>query len=105
VDAVMARVALASHCARAGVILTGEGRLDEQSFCGKVVSGVAALGKRLGLPVYVVAGETAVDEKQWRPYFTGVAAVTDEPGTKGSDPSEALAARTEAAVRIWLKDA
>src|SRR3954454_2187255 len=40
----------------ADLVVTGEGFLDEQSFDGKVVGGVAARAEALGVPVFVVAG-------------------------------------------------
>ncbi|HEY5699717.1 MAG TPA: glycerate kinase [Acidimicrobiales bacterium] len=39
------------------LVVTGEGFLDEQSFDGKVVGGVAALAAALCVPVLVVAGD------------------------------------------------
>ena len=42
-------------------VVTGEGRLDAQSLCGKVVSGVAAAAARRGVPVVVFAGRVALD--------------------------------------------
>jgi glycerate kinase len=38
-------------------VITGEGFLDEQSFDGKVVGGVAALAAAAGVPVVAVVGE------------------------------------------------
>lgn len=57
----------------ADAIFTGEGRFDEQSLMGKVVSGVAKRAKRAGVPVIVVAGsvESLVDNI----YESGIKAV------------------------------
>lgn len=41
----------------ADLVVTGEGYLDEQSFDGKVVGGVAELGALCGVPVLIVAGD------------------------------------------------
>jgi len=41
----------------ADLVITGEGFLDEQSFEGKVVGGVAALAEELAVPVVAVAGQ------------------------------------------------
>jgi glycerate kinase len=41
----------------ADLVVTGEGFLDEQSFEGKVVGGVAALAAEAGVPVVAIAGE------------------------------------------------
>jgi glycerate 2-kinase len=40
----------------ADAVVTGEGKLDPESFNGKVVGGVLALAARSGLPTLVVAG-------------------------------------------------
>jgi glycerate 2-kinase len=39
------------------LVITGEGFLDEQSFEGKVVGGVAALAAEAGVPVLAIAGQ------------------------------------------------
>lgn len=38
------------------MVLTGEGRLDEQSFQGKVVAGVVRAAAGRAVPVYAVVG-------------------------------------------------
>lgn len=38
------------------LIVTGEGRLDRQSLCGKAVSEISRRGKSRGIPVYCIAG-------------------------------------------------
>ena len=46
----------------ADLVITGEGFLDEQSFHGKTVGGVARLAAEAGVPLLVVAGE-ALEEQ------------------------------------------
>ncbi|NLA95300.1 MAG: glycerate kinase [Clostridiaceae bacterium] len=41
----------------ADLILTGEGKIDQQSLAGKVVIGVARRAKRLGIPVAAIVGD------------------------------------------------
>ncbi|HEX9260532.1 MAG TPA: glycerate kinase [Acidimicrobiales bacterium] len=48
---------LAYHMEGADLVVTGEGFLDEQSFEGKVVGGVASMAAAAGVPVLAVAGE------------------------------------------------
>jgi glycerate 2-kinase len=48
---------LVEHLEGADLVVTGEGFVDEQSFEGKVVGGVADLAAELDVPVLVVAGE------------------------------------------------
>lgn len=45
----------------ADLVVTGEGFLDDQSFDGKVVGGVAELAAEVGVPVLAVAGEVDDD--------------------------------------------
>jgi glycerate kinase len=44
----------------AALVVTGEGRLDEQTLEGKVVAGVAARCRSLGVPCYAVVGVSAL---------------------------------------------
>ena len=55
-EVVSDRIELVDRMEGADLVLTGEGYLDEESFNGKAVGGVVALGKELGVPVVVVAG-------------------------------------------------
>lgn len=58
-DIVSSAIGLAEKATGAQLILTGEGRIDGQTARGKVVSGVGALGKKLGVPVIAIAGTVA----------------------------------------------
>ncbi|BBX96920.1 hypothetical protein AWC15_04555 [Mycobacterium lacus] len=52
--------------ADAELIVTGEGRFDEQSLHGKVVGEIAAAARPLGIPVIVLAGQVALDKSATR---------------------------------------
>jgi glycerate kinase len=56
-DEVARRLGLRAKLAGCDLCLTGEGRLDEQTVGGKVVAGVAELGRQVGVPVVALAGE------------------------------------------------
>ena len=43
----------------ADLVITGEGHLDAQSFEGKVVGGVQAMGNATGTPVVAIVGDSA----------------------------------------------
>ncbi|MFM8267863.1 MAG: glycerate kinase [Ilumatobacteraceae bacterium] len=58
-DLVADEVNLADHIAAADVVITGEGYLDEQSFEGKVVGGVAAMCEASNTPVAAIVGDSA----------------------------------------------
>ena len=64
-DLVAEEVRLAEQLEGADLVVTGEGFVDNQSFEGKVVGGVVALARRLGVPVLVVCGQ-AFDEVEKR---------------------------------------
>lgn len=56
-DVVAKRVGLAALIARVDLVVTGEGRLDESSFAGKVVGGVAQRARAAGVPVIAIVGD------------------------------------------------
>jgi glycerate kinase len=56
-DAVADEVGLADAVDGADLVVTAEGFLDEQSFDGKVVGGVAEMAASLGVPCVAVVGE------------------------------------------------
>ena len=56
-DLVAEAVGLADEIGEADLVVTGEGFLDEQSFRGKVVGGVAELAAQADVPVLAVVGE------------------------------------------------
>lgn len=57
---------LADDLADAELIVTGEGRFDEQSLHGKVVGEIAAAARPLGIPVIVLAGQVDLDKSTIR---------------------------------------
>lgn len=57
----------------ADLIVTGEGKIDGQSLCGKVISGVAERAKKAGVPVVAIVGGADGDMKEI--YDAGVTAV------------------------------
>jgi glycerate 2-kinase len=73
---------LADDVAAAQLVITGEGRFDDQSLHGKVVSALAAGARSHGIPVLVLAGQVTLDELTLR--GAGIAAafsITDHAGS------------------------
>jgi glycerate kinase len=64
IQLVVEAVGLRERCEAAGIVITGEGRLDEQSLHGKVVTGVVAAAA--GVPVVVIAGQSLLTDDQVR---------------------------------------
>ncbi len=56
IDAVLDLVRFDDMLKSADVVITGEGRVDSQSACGKVIHGIARRAKAEGIPVVVIAG-------------------------------------------------
>ena len=71
------------------VVVTGEGRLDEQTLEGKAPSGVARLAREAGKCVFAIAG-SAAESTALRELFEGVLVLARPPIT--SDESKARAA-------------
>jgi glycerate 2-kinase len=50
----------------ARLVVTGGGRLDDQTLHGKASAGVAEAAAREGIPVVAVAGRIDLTEREWR---------------------------------------
>jgi glycerate 2-kinase len=73
---------LADDVAAADLVITGEGRFDDQSLHGKVVSALAEGARLHDIPVLVLAGQVTLDEVALRK--AGIAAalsITDHAGS------------------------
>jgi len=68
---------------KADVVITGEGKMDEQTLSGKVIKGVATLAARFQKPVFAVVGKNELPTRQWREM--GVHQVITLSGNKISD--------------------
>lgn len=68
---------LAEAVASAGVVVTGEGRIDEQTGEGKVAAGVAGIARRLGKPVIALAGSIPLSSSACCDLFDAAFPVSD----------------------------
>lgn len=62
IDVVLDLVGFGTHLAGARLVVTGEGRLDEQTLHGKAPAGVAAAARAAGVPVVAVSGGRDLDD-------------------------------------------
>jgi glycerate 2-kinase len=60
IDLVFEYSEAARQIEQADIVITGEGKIDEQTLQGKVVAGVAELGRRYGKRVFAVCGQLAL---------------------------------------------
>lgn len=73
---------LADDIAAAELVITGEGRFDDQSLHGKVVSALADGARSRGIPVVVLAGQVTLDEATLREAgIAGAFSITDHAGS------------------------
>lgn len=63
IDTIIDFVKLEQRVSEAQLVITGEGRLDEQTLSGKVVKGVSSLAMRLRKPVVAVTGSTSLSRE------------------------------------------
>lgn len=66
---------------RADVLLTGEGRFDDQSLGGKVVGQLLAKAEAAGVRVGVIAGQVTVPSTAWTTRSVWTASLTDIAGS------------------------
>ncbi len=90
---VLDRIGFAGRLARADLLVTGEGRFDEQTFYGKAPGAVLAAARRLKIPALVFCGSSAFkDAAALR--RRGVAALAESgPSSRPAAALEAAAAR------------
>ena len=63
IDYLIESVSLDDKIAAADILITGEGRLDEQSFQGKVIGKLVDQARKHGTKLYAICGETAMNIK------------------------------------------
>jgi len=79
IETIIKETGLAKEINGADWIIIGEGRFDEQSLQGKVVSGVVKVAKTARTKIAVIAGRVALSEKEWRDFgITDAVSLTEE---------------------------
>ncbi|NLU82873.1 glycerate kinase [Rhodococcus sp. HNM0569] len=95
----------AASLRRVDLVLTGEGRLDEQSLRGKVVAALAAAAAEVGVPTVCLAGQVDVPAERLAAHgISSAFSLTDFAGSTARAMSEArdqLVALTAAVARDW----
>lgn len=82
VNLVIEHTQLASKMAGADLVLTGEGRIDEQTLQGKLIAGVARLANEQGIPVVALCGSLELDSNELTTLgLTSAFAITPGPVT------------------------
>jgi glycerate kinase len=75
---------LADDLAAVDLVITGEGKFDEQSLRGKVIGALAAAARLAQVPLVVLAGQVMLDEPVFQSAgILGAASVADHAGSVG----------------------
>lgn len=104
IDAVLDAVDFSAALRGADVVVTGEGRFDEQSLMGKVVGGIAARTRAVRAPLIVVAGSLAKDIDFGAAKRAGIDAafsVTPAPMSFAEAARDSFASLENAILNIW----
>lgn len=104
IDAVLDAVDFSVALQGADVVVTGEGRFDEQSLMGKVVGGVAARTRAAGVPLIVVAGSLAKNidfDAAKRAGVDAAFSVTPAPMSFAEAARDSFASLENAMLNIW----
>ncbi len=112
IELVLDTVDFEKRLKNADLVLTGEGRLDEQSLGGKAVSGVAAAAARGDAPVIALVGDATPEARQWpgtdeRIKLDAIYAISDLGYSIEDSMRHAptyLAQIAEIALRAWSRD-
>lgn len=104
VEAVMQAVNLAGALHGADWVITGEGRLDETSLRGKVVSGVIAAARQAGARVAILAGTVRLSPEALRAAGIESALACAEAGVPSEQAMAEARERLADATRKWIAD-
>lgn len=72
IDAVLEAKQFTEHIGNADLVISGEGRFDSQSICGKVIDGIARYTAPAGVPLAVLCG---CDTEVRKAYDKGICAI------------------------------
>jgi glycerate kinase len=111
IDVVLQAVGFEDRCRAANLVLTGEGRLDDQSIQGKACMGVASAAARLGVPAIAIVGSTGPGAEECvEPAVGGTLmryiSLEERYGRDRAlrDTAAALEEASLAALRAWITD-
>jgi glycerate kinase len=98
-------IRLADDVAAAELVITGEGRFDDQSLHGKVVSALAGAARARHIPVLVLAGQVTLDEPALRSAgITAAKSIAEHAGSVRlaiDDAANQLAGLSERTAAAW----
>ena len=100
INTILAIIDFKSIIKDADYVITGEGRLDYQSFDGKLISGVLKVAQEVGVPTICVCGSSRIKELS----NTGFYAVYQTSAEEGLDYKKHAREYYVSTVKLLLKD-
>jgi glycerate kinase len=98
-------VGLEARMRGADLVFTGEGRIDAQTARGKTPAGVAAIAKRLGIPVVALAGSVGAEAEELKAMgIDAIFSVMQRPSSRAEAFAEAarnLRATARNVASLW----
>lgn len=104
IQTLMNLMGLNDHLKPADWLITGEGRLDSQSLSGKVIYGLLDAAKTHGTPVAVIAGQSALTQKEWEDAGIHSIYTLMQPGDSLEESMQRAEERLVEAGRKWAED-
>ncbi|MEK5270125.1 glycerate kinase [Aeribacillus sp. FSL K6-8394] len=104
IDIVMEKIQFSQKLQEGDLVITGEGKLDQQTLSGKVIVGVSRLAKKLQIPVIALCGTVKLDGEILDELgITAAFSIVDGPCTlldAQQYASDLIVARTEQIMRL-----
>lgn len=95
---------LEEQISRANLVFTGEGKVDSQTLQGKMVGGIAEIGKKHQVPVIVLAGDiSAMPEDIYQLGVTSVFSISNNPISLEESKARAAELIADTAERIMVR--
>ncbi len=96
---------IAKYASDADLIITGEGKIDRQSFMGKTLQGIVAFGRANNIPVIAIAGKVEQIPASWKSGIREIYAITPSgmPLPQAMQPETAMRNITATARQIMQR--
>src|SRR5699024_9881324 len=72
-------IQLEKEIANAALVLTGEGKTDEQTLYSKAPGYVSSIASKYDIPVCLISGSLSRNRTVWRDHFTAAFSIVNEP--------------------------
>lgn len=102
---VLDAISFEQYAKDADLIITGEGKTDEQTLLGKAPFGISTVARKHKKPVILISGIVDFKDNEWNNYFTEVHSVVDEHISEEhalTNPFASLKRKTKQVIQHYL---